>query len=525
MSLPRTMHVRGCFLCAEGFSFCRVSGTISYMKVIITKNYQDMSAKAARFVLAQIWRKRDSVLGLATGSTPVGMYKQLAKAHQEGRADFSKVTTFNLDEYWGLPQTDPDSYHRFMSSQLFKKINISDGSTHIPSGDAADADAVCQEYEQQIKKSGGIDLQILGIGTNGHIGFNEPGTSFDSHTHLAALSAETRRKNAAQVKKRTVPSHAITMGLGTIMEARKIVLIASGKEKAHAIADAIEGKVSTRNPASVLQWHPDVTVILDEAAASKLKSNYRSPLLFAEGDIELLTKSDLPEGKQIMVISPHPDDASISLGGIISALTNKNDVHVVIMTTGYRSVVEGKSIESVIKTREHEAQAESRVLGSKLIFLHASFYDAHEVEKAVARDARTLEQYVRRIKPDILFVPNTADKHPTHKLSRETARRAVERWQRTSGRAVEWWDFEGPWSQFSEGDFNTIFAFDEAIMKKKMRAIALQKSQIERTRFDIAAKALAELRGALVPEQALVGYGAKAPKLGKYFELFRVTQV
>jgi len=495
------------------------------MKVIITKNYNDMSAKAARFVLAQLWRKPNAVLGFATGETPIGMYKQLVRAHEQGRADFGHVTTFNLDEYWGLSQNDPNGYHHFMSQYLFKKVNVPLSQIHLPPGRAEDAEEASREYEQLIKKAGGIDVQVLGIAPNGHIGFNEPGTPFDSRTHLAKLSAETRRKNAVHFNKKPVPSHAITMGLGTIMEAKKIVLLASGKEKAHAVADAIEGKVTTRVPASVLQWHPDVTVILDEAAASRLQSNYRSPLLFAEGDIELLTAPDLPEGKQIMVISPHPDDASISLGGIIGSLSKRNKVHVVIMTTGYRSVVDGKDIAHIIKTREQEAESESRVLRSKPIFLRAAFYDSHDTEKAVVRDARELERHIRRIKPDIVFLPNSKDKHPTHKLSREVARRSLEHWRSTSTRQLELWEFEGPWSQFSEGDFNTIFAFGEVVMKKKMHAISLQKSQIERTRFDIAAKALAELRGALVPEQALVGYGAKAPKLGKYFELFHVSSL
>jgi glucosamine-6-phosphate deaminase len=493
------------------------------MKVIITKNYEEMSAKAARFVLAHLWRKPDIVLGLPTGSTPIGMYENFSEAYNQGRADFSRVATFNLDEYVGLGQKDPDSYHSFMSKHLFNHINIKKQNIHIPNGAAKDLASELEQYESDIKDYGRIDLQVLGIAPNGHIGFNEPGTEFAARTHIATLTPETRRKNAKHLKSKKTPESAITVGLGTIMESKKIVLIASGKDKADAVAKTIEGKVNKDIPASLVQWHSDVTVILDEQAASKLKRDYASPFLFDEGDVEVLTENDLPTGKFISVISPHPDDASISLGGVIGALSKRNRVNTIIMTTGYRSEVSGLRPDEVIKIREREAREESKILGSKPIFMRSSFYDAKHSQSAMNADVAKLTSQFKKTKPDIVFVPQAHDRHPTHSASRDIALRAIDKYVGRKKDSVQVYNYEGLWSLFAEGEFNTAFAYDESLMKKKIQAINAQKSQLARTRFDVAAKSLARLRASIVPEQALVGYGAKAPKLGKYFELFEVN--
>lgn len=481
-----------------------------------------MSAKAARFVLARLWRQPRLKLALPTGATPLGLYKNLVKMGKTGQVNFKNIISFNLDEYWALPASDPGSYRYFMGQHLFRALKLKDGQTRLPDGCAHDANKAGRDYEKAIKQAGGLDLAILGIGTNGHIGFNEPGTPFDSRTHLTKLAAETRRANAKHFHGRPTPTHAITMGLGTIMEAKKILLLASGMNKARALADAIEGKVTTSLPASILQWHPDVTVIIDGKAAADLKYNYRSPLLFTEGDIELLGKNDLPAGKKAIVISPHPDDASISLGGTLAALTKNNHVFIAIMTSGYRGALDGHKREEIIKIRENEAKIEAKILGCRTILLRADFYDARDQERALRLDIGKTAQIFKKIKPDMIFLPNAKDRHPTHCLSRQTALAALDRYQKDGGKTVQLWEFEGPWSMFSEGDFNAIFAYDEKIMNKKMAAISSQTSQINRTRFDVAAKALARLRATVVPEQALVGYGAKPPRLGKYFELFAV---
>jgi glucosamine-6-phosphate deaminase len=241
------------------------------MKILIVKNYDEMGRKAAEIMAEEIKSRPNLVLGLATGSTPVGCYKELIKMN----LDFSKITTFNLDEYAGLDEKHSQSYHYFMRKNLFDFINISQESIHIPDGMAKDVEKFSLEYDKAIKKSGGIGIQILGIGSNGHIAFNEPGTLFDSRTHPVKLKESTIADNSRFFKnEKDVPKSAVSMGMRTIFEAKKILLLASGKNKADAVAKTIEGPVTTDVPASILQNHNDAVIILDYAAASKLKKNY-----------------------------------------------------------------------------------------------------------------------------------------------------------------------------------------------------------------------------------------------------------
>src|SRR5438552_384207 len=230
-----------------------------------------MSKVAAQVVAEVLNAKPNAVLGMATGSTPLGVYQHLVKMHERGEIDFSHVTTFNLDEYVGLPITHAQSYHRFMHENFFRHINIPPQNIHIPSGTTTNYRAFCEWYEKQIVDCGGIDLQILGIGSDGHIAFNEPGSSLSSRTRLKTLAKQTIDDNARFFERREdVPVYAITMGVGTILDARKLVLVASGKHKAKAIAQAVEGPVTSMVTASALQLHRDAIVITDQEAAAGL---------------------------------------------------------------------------------------------------------------------------------------------------------------------------------------------------------------------------------------------------------------
>ena len=241
------------------------------MEIIVKDTYEELSQVAARVVAKTLNTKPNAVLGLATGSTPLGLYKELIKMHQEEGLDFSQVTTFNLDEYVGLTANHPQSYHYFMNENLFKHINVPTQNTHVPSGTTENYEAFCAWYERRIVECGGIDLQILGIGADGHIAFNEPSSSLGSRTRIKTLAKQTIDDNARFFESsEEVPIYAITMGVGTIVEARKVILVANGESKADAIAGAIEGSVTSMNTASALQLHPDVMFILDRAAASKL---------------------------------------------------------------------------------------------------------------------------------------------------------------------------------------------------------------------------------------------------------------
>lgn len=242
------------------------------MEIIIQPTTGAAAGVAARIIARLLRDKPHAVLGLATGSTPLPLYQALVGMN----LDWSKVTTFNLDEYIGLPREHPQSYHSFMWENLFRHVNITPENVHIPDGNAADIPAFCAHYEDQIRAAGEIDLQVLGIGTDGHIGFNEPTSSLASRTRIKTLTEQTRKDNARFFgSEDRVPHHVVTMGIGTIMEARLNLLLAFGPSKAKAIAEAVEGPVTSVNPASVLQMHPVVKVCLDEAAASQLqRANY-----------------------------------------------------------------------------------------------------------------------------------------------------------------------------------------------------------------------------------------------------------
>ncbi|MGA2034196.1 MAG: glucosamine-6-phosphate deaminase [Thermoguttaceae bacterium] len=242
------------------------------MEVIIQKTAEEMSRVAARVVAKVLNAKPNAVLGLATGSTPLGLYQELVRLHREENLDFSQVTTFNLDEYVGLTGKHPQSYHYFMYENLFRHVNIPKQNIYIPSGTTDNYAAFCQWYEQRIHDCGGIDLQILGIGSDGHIAFNEPSSSLGSRTRIKTLARQTIDDNARFFDSpEEVPVYAITMGVGTILEARRIILLANGQNKAAAVAAAVEGPVTSMITASALQLHRDCTCILDREAAGQLK--------------------------------------------------------------------------------------------------------------------------------------------------------------------------------------------------------------------------------------------------------------
>lgn len=242
------------------------------MRVILCDNYEEVSKAATKLVESQINLKPNCVLGLATGSTPVGMYKMLIEKCKDGELDFSKVTTFNLDEYYPISRDNNQSYYYFMNENLFDEINIKKENIHIPNGEAKDVEAECEEYEKMIEEAGGIDLQILGIGQNGHIGFNEPDENLNSKTHVTGLTESTIKANSRFFDSiEDVPTKALTMGIATILKSRKIILMACGIEKSDAVAELLTDDIKTDNPATMLKVHPDVVLICDKDAYSKVK--------------------------------------------------------------------------------------------------------------------------------------------------------------------------------------------------------------------------------------------------------------
>ena len=241
------------------------------MRIYCGKNYDEMSRKAANIISAQIITKPNCVLGLATGSTPIGTYKQLVEWYEKGDLDFSEVTSVNLDEYRGLSGDNDQSYRYFMNKHLFDRVNIDKSRTFVPNGLEEDSQKACEEYNEIIHRLGGIDLQLLGLGHNGHIGFNEPGDAFEKETHCVNLTERTIEANKRFFEKESdVPRQAYTMGIKTIMQAKKVLVIVSGEDKADIVYKAFAGPITPEVPASVLQLHNDVTLVGDKAALGKL---------------------------------------------------------------------------------------------------------------------------------------------------------------------------------------------------------------------------------------------------------------
>ena len=241
------------------------------MKIYKAKDYKDMSRKAANIISAQVIMKPNCVLGLATGSTPIGTYDQLVEWYNKGDLDFSEVTTVNLDEYKGLPRTNDQSYYYFMHQHLFDRVNIDPERTNVPNGMEPDAEKECGRYEELIRSLGGVDLQLLGLGHNGHIGFNEPGEAFEKETHCVDLTESTIEANKRFFASADdVPKQAYTMGIKTIMQAKKILIVVNGENKADIVERAFFGPVTPEVQASILQLHTDVTLVGDEAALAKI---------------------------------------------------------------------------------------------------------------------------------------------------------------------------------------------------------------------------------------------------------------
>ena len=246
------------------------------MKIICARDYQDMSRKAANLLSAQVIIKENAVLGLATGETVLGIYDQLIQWYEKGDIDFSSASSINLDEYVGLAPDHPNSYHRYMKQNFFSRVNINPDRCHLPDGMTDSIDAECLRYDSLIQSLGGIDMQLLGLGCNGHIGFNEPGEAFEKKTHCVTLSESTRKANSRYFSSlEEVPQQAITMGIKSIMQAKRIVLCASGESKAEILEKVLFGPVTPAVPGSILQMHPQLTVVADAAARRCLPEEYR----------------------------------------------------------------------------------------------------------------------------------------------------------------------------------------------------------------------------------------------------------
>ena len=563
--------------------------------VVVSEDYSEI-AKLVANRIAQLIRDKQArgeraVLGLATGSTPIGIYRELIRMHREEALDFSDVVTFNLDEYFPMRPDSIHSYHRFMWENLFDHINIDKKNVHIPRGDIprADVEAHARDYEAAIQEAGGIDIQILGIGKTGHIGFNEPGSGRESRTRLVALDTITRRDAAADFfGEENVPVEAITMGVATIMEASEIALLSTGEHKAIIIKRAVEGPISADVAATYLQQHRNATFYLDAPSAAELtrfktpwvtgevtwtheleveaviwlsqvteksvlkledrdyRDNHLSALLARHGSAGPLNgevfnaliakirgKSKLPQGRRIVVFSPHPDDDVISMGGILNKLhQNGNDITVAYQTSGNIAVFDhevrkyldflgrfcssfelqdGREIHELIDEvenflatkapgqidsdpvarikkiiREAEAIAGIETFGMKPHqgrFLNLPFYQTGKVKKDPIgpADVEIVLKLLEDVRPELIFVAgDLSDPHGTHRMCKEAVDRALEHYR---GDPPEIWYYRGAWQEWSIAESDVLVPLSEQELRTKIMAIFKHQSQKDKAPF------------------------------------------
>jgi glucosamine-6-phosphate deaminase len=571
-----------------------MANQIERVRVAVIPEAEGIALRLAERIAAIIRQKqaegKSPVLGLATGSTPIGIYRELIRMHQEEGLDFSNVVTFNLDEYYPMQPESIHSYRRFMAENLFDHVNIRPENVHIPRGDVPrnQVEAECREYEALIRQAGGIDFQILGIGQTGHIGFNEPGSSVHSRTRLVTLDTMTRRTAAAGFfGEDNVPVETITMGVATIMEAREIALIATGEHKAAVIKRAVEGEIDPAVAATYLQRHPNATFYVDGAAAAELTrvktpwivgdvewtrdlevraliwlsevtgksllkldvgdyhDNHLSSLISRYGSAGPLNgevfntliskirgRSKLPQGKRIIVFSPHPDDDVISAGGILNKLhQNGNDIVVAYQTSGNIAVfdhevrryldflrrtstefglgggrlqkmvegveeflarkapgeVDNDAVQKLKRTiREAEAVSGIETFGMRpeqARFLNLPFYQTGKVKKDPIgpKDIEIILDLLNEWKPDLVFIAgDLSDPHGTHRMCKEAIEGALARYD---GASPEVWYYRGAWQEWPVAEADVLVPLSREELRVKIQAIYKHQSQKDKAPF------------------------------------------
>jgi len=396
---------------------------LNVMRIIIKKDYAEMSDWVSTYLKCKIEESQTNqsqyVIGLPTGSTPLGVYKNLVEYHKKNDLSFKNVITFNMDEYVNLPKEHDQSYHYFMHKNLFNHIDIPKNNINLLDGTSRDLVDECSQYEQKITNAGGIDLFLGGIGADGHIAFNEPGSSLSSRTRIKTLCNETIRDNSRFFKNiNDVPTTALTVGVGTVMDAKEVLIMISGEKKAMALYKCIEEGINHMWTVSVFQNHPKVVIVCDDAATSELKVktvNYFKELQRTT-DMFGMPKCDIVDAKiinneKVIIFSPHPDDDVIGLGGIMNMITKKENVKIVYMTSG-----EGGLPKSYPQdTREKEAILAVKILGyekENIDFMRLPFY--YKKNNEGDDDVAILEKYLDAEKPDKIFVCGDKDPNGTH---------------------------------------------------------------------------------------------------------------
>ena len=449
------------------------------MRVVILEDYKLISEWVAQYIHLKITNSDDIVIGLPTGSTPLGVYKNLINL----KTSFKNVTTFNMDEYIGLSPKHEQSYNYFMVNNLFSHIDIDRANINIPNGISKDIEKECIEYENKIKTCGGIDLFLCGIGSDGHIAFNEPGSSFNSVTRVKTLTSETVSDNSRFFENiEKVPTTAITVGIKTVMDSKELIIMANGINKANAVKQLIEGNISTQFPCTIAQTHKNATIVIDEKAASELK--YKTVLYYKQlqKNIDILGKTIpnktirnyIKSNDKILITSPHPDDDVIGMGGLMNLLPNKNNTKIMYMTNGQGGIRNEDNYGPY--TRIKEAISSVKVLGyskNQVLYPELPFY-TKKPRKLSDDDVKLVNIIIDDIEPAHIFICSDPDPNNTHMMCLELLKKCK------IGKNTKIWLYKSAWQKWPESKLipNFDVCIDRDSFSKKLLAIDMHISQI-----------------------------------------------
>jgi glucosamine-6-phosphate deaminase len=472
------------------------------IRVIPASDEDNVHQKVATLLLSAVIEKPDLILSVFAGTPAFGLYKLMTERARGERVDFSRVRFVVFDELIRGGGGTP--FRSALDERLFGPLSVPPENVvaYIPANDP-------QSEGKRIAAwldLAGIDIALLSVDSRGHIGFHAAGAKLDSRAG-PVRTENSQRWNA---------STAFSLGLADLARAAKVILFAAGGNLAQIVQQLTEGTFDPGIPISVLQRHENLLLVADRGALSQVQRVERI-FGFHSGHF-IMDSESVPSGRKVLVVSPHPDDAPISLGGTMAMLSAQNRIVTAVMTTGHRSFIYGTQRAERIAIREQEVVAESRVLGVEPRFLRLPFYDNnYEVSE---KDLETFCALLKEASPDWLFLPHANDRHPAHQASRRVVLQGLRRCMGASAASLEAWNYEGPWALFNHGEFNTIVSIPGSWFEKKILAIRAHRSQVSRTPYDVAAESLGRLRSSLVPESELAGFGAKPPKLEPFFELF-----
>ncbi len=471
--------------------------------IIPARDELNMEQKLVTLLLAAVEDKPDLIVSVFAGTPAFGVYRLLVERARSEFVDFSRVRFVVFDELVRSSLAAP--FRAVLDERLF-------GPLAVPAENIIAFDPTHNHADETARIANwlgvaGIDMALLSVDSRGHIGFHVTGSNLESKAGMVSVPN----------KERWGAEKAFSLGLADLRKAARIFLCASGRNLAETVQRLIEGSFDPTLPISVLQRHESVTLIADRSALSRIErkeriSGFHSGLFILDAD-------SVPAERRALVISPHPDDAPISLGGTMAMLSPRCRVVTAVMSTGHRSFIYGTQRSERIAIREGEVIKESRILGVEPRFLRLPFYDSnYDISE---RDIAMLLSLVEELNPDWVFMPHVRDSHPAHIASRRIAVAALRRFLGASQKSIEVWNFEGPWALFNRGDFNTIVTVPRLPFEHKLQAIRAHESQTARTPYDVAAESLGRLRAALVPESELAGFGARPPRLDAWLELFQ----